>query len=346
MGEWGKGWMKPQVLITRVLPEPALQVVRQACEVQLDPLDQQLTPEALRQAVVGKHGVLCLITDRIDAPVLEAATDLKVVSNIAVGYDNIDVAAATQRGILVTNTPGVVTESTADLTWSLLCSIARRIAEGDRYIRAGKWREWTLMLMAGGDVYGKTLGIFGMGRIGQAVARRATGFHMRVLYHNRHRLEPEREAALNATLVDKATLLQQADFVSVHVPLSAATTHFISTAELRLMRPTAYLINAARGPVVDEAALMQALQHEWIAGAALDVFEDEPHVPQALKELENVVLVPHIGSASVATRTRMAVMAAENLVAVLRGVDTPYVVNPAARTQGATSSVPAPNSKE
>jgi glyoxylate reductase len=197
------------------------------------------------------------------------------------------------------------------------------------------------MLMAGGDIYGQTLGIFGMGRIGQAVARRAKGFHMRVLYHNRHRLEPALEAELNATWVDKRALLQQADFVSVHVPLSAATTHFIGTVELRLMRPTAYVINAARGPVVDEAALIQALQHGWIAGAALDVFEDEPQVPQALQELENVVLVPHIGSASVATRTRMAVMAAENLVAVLRGASTPHMVNPAVLAQGAVSFAPS-----
>lgn len=322
--------MRPRVLITRVLPEPALAVVRQACEVQLDPLDQPLTPAALQQAVVGKQGVLCLVTDRIDAAVLEASTELKVVSTVAVGYDNIDVAAATQRGILVTNTPGVVTESTADLTWALLCSVARRIAEGDRYIRAGKWQHWTLLLMAGSDIHGKTLGICGMGRIGQAVARRAKGFHMRVLYHNRQRLDAALETELNATWVEKRTLLQQADFVSLHVPLSAATTRFIGAEELRLMRPTAYLINAARGPVVDEAALVQALQQGWIAGAALDVFENEPHVPPALQALENVVLVPHIGSASVATRTRMAVMAAENLVAVLRGESTPYVVNPAA----------------
>jgi glyoxylate reductase len=330
--------MKPRVLITRVLPEPALEVVRQACEVQLDPLDQPLTPAALRQAVIGKQGVLCLVTDRLDAQVLDAATELKVVSNVAVGYDNIDVAAATQRGILVTNTPGVVTESTADLTWSLLCSLARRIAEGDRYIRAGKWRDWTLLLMAGSDIHGKTLGICGMGRIGQAVARRAKGFNMRILYHNRQRLDTALESELNATWVEKRTLLQQADFVSLHVPLSAVTTHFIGLEELRLMRPTAYLINAARGPVVDEAALIQALQQGWIAGAALDVFEHEPHVPQALQELENVVLVPHIGSASVATRTRMAVMAAENLVAVLRDEYTPYIVNPAVMAQGATSS--------
>jgi len=332
--------MKPQVLITRVLPEPALEVVRQACEIQLDPLDQPLTPAALQQAVIGKRGVLCLVTDRLDAQVLDAATALKVVSNVAVGYDNIDVAAATQRGILVTNTPGVVTESTADLTWSLLCSLARRIAEGDRYIRAGKWRDWTLLLMAGSDIHGKTLGLCGMGRIGQAVARRARGFNMRLLYHNRQRLEPALESELNATWVEKHTLLQQADFVSLHVPLSAATTHFIGVKELRLMRPTAYLINAARGPVVDEAALIQALQQGWIAGAALDVFEHEPHVPQALQELENVVLVPHIGSASVATRTRMAVMAAENLVAVLHDQYTPYIVNPAVMAQSATSSRP------
>jgi glyoxylate reductase len=330
--------MKPRVLITRVLPEPALEVVRQACEVQLDPLDQPLTPAALRQAVMGKQGVLCLVTDRLDAQVLDAATELKVVSNVAVGYDNIDVAAATQRGILVTNTPGVVTESTADLTWSLLCSLARRIAEGDRYIRAGKWRDWTLLLMAGSDIHGKTLGICGMGRIGQAVARRAKGFNMRILYHNRQPLETALASELNATWVEKRTLLQQADFVSLHIPLSAATTHFIGLEELRMMRPTAYLINAARGPVVDEAALIQALQQGWIAGAALDVFEHEPHVPQALQELENVVLVPHIGSASVATRTRMAVMAAENLVAVLRDEYTPYIVNPAVMAQGATSS--------
>lgn len=325
--------MRPRVLITRVLPEPALEVVRRACEVQLDPLDRQLTPEALRRAVADKQGVLCLITDRIDAPLFEAAPQLKVVSNVAVGYDNIDVAAATQRGVVVTNTPGVVTEATADLTWALLCSVARRIAEGDRYIRAGKWREWTLLLMAGSDIHGKTLGIFGMGRIGQAVARRALGFKMRVLYHNRHRVEPALESALNATWVDKPTLLQQADFVSVHVPLSPATTHFIGAEELRLMRPTAYLINAARGPIVDEAALIHALQGGWIAGAALDVFEHEPHVPQALRELDNVVLVPHIGSASIATRTRMAVMAAENLVAVLRGEPTPHIVNPTVMTQ-------------
>jgi glyoxylate reductase len=320
--------VKPQVLITHVLPEPALEIVRQACDVQLDPQDQHLRPEALRQAVKGKTGMICLVTDRIDAQVLEAGAALKVVANVAVGYDNIDVQAATQRGIVVTNTPGVLTETTADLTWGLLLSIARRIPEGDRYVRAGKWREWKLMFLLGRDIYGQTLGIIGMGRIGREVARRARGFGMRILYHNRHRLESAVEAELGATWVELSTLLQQADFVSLHVPLTADTMHLIGEAELRLMQPTAYLINTARGPVVDEQALIHALQEGWIAGAALDVFEHEPQVPQALRALENVVMVPHIGSASVATRTRMAVMAARNLLAVLRGERPPHVVNP------------------
>jgi glyoxylate reductase len=272
--------------------------------------------------------MICLVTDQIDAQVLEAGTALKVVANVAVGYDNIDVRAATQRGIVVTNTPGAVTEATADLTWGLLLSIARRIPEGDRYIRAGHWHEWKLMFMLGHDVYGQTLGVVGMGRIGQAVARRAQGFGMRVLYHNRHCLDTALENALGATRVELSTLLQQADFVSVHVPLTAETFHLINEAALRLMRPTAYLINTARGAVVDEQGLVRALTEGWIAGAALDVFEREPELSQALLELENVVLVPHIGSASVATRTKMAVMAAENLLAAMRGDRPPNVVNP------------------
>jgi glyoxylate reductase len=320
--------VKPAVLVTQKIPERALALVQEVCDVQFDPQDQRLTPEALRRAVVGKAGMICLVTDQVDAQLLEAGTALKVVANVAAGYDNIDVRAATQRGIVVTNTPGAVTEATADLTWGLLLSIARRIPEGDRYIRAGKWHEWKFMFMLGGDVYAHTLGIVGMGRIGQAVARRAQGFGMRVLYHNRRRLDVTLEQALGATWVEFPTLLQQADFVSVHVPLTAETTHRISEAELRMMQPTAYLINTARGAVVDEAVLVRALSEGWIAGAALDVFEREPELHQALFALENVVLVPHIGSASVATRTRMAVMAAENLLAALRGERPPHVVNP------------------
>ena len=319
---------KPRALITRQIPEAALAVARDACDLQYDASDRQLTPEELRQAVADKDGLLCVVTDRVDAAVLAAAPQLKVVSTVAVGYDNIDVATATSRGVAVANTPGVLTESSADLAWGLLFSVARRITEGDRYIRAGNWHDWKLMLMAGHDVYGQTLGIVGMGRIGQAVARRARGCGMRILYHNRNRLDAVIEADLEAEWRPLSEVLEQADFVSLHLPLSPATTHCIGEAELRKMKTTAYLINTARGPVVDEQAVIRALQEGWIAGAALDVFENEPDVPQALRELENVVLVPHIGSASVATRTRMAVMAAENLAAVLRGERPPHVVNP------------------
>ncbi len=320
--------MKLRVLITRQLPDAAVEMVRRDCDVDLDPLDRHLAPEALCQAVHDKAGIIALVTDAIDAKVFESAPSLQVVANVAVGYDNIDVAAATQRGVVVTNTPGILTETSADLAWGLLLSIARRIPEADRYIRAGRWTEWKLMVMLGHDVYAQTLGIIGMGRIGQAVARRARGCGMRIIYHNRHRVDPAIESELGATWVELPTLLRDADFVSLHVPLSAATTRLIGEAELRLMKPTAYLINTARGTIVDEQALIRALQEGWITGAALDVFEHEPHVPPELCALDNVVLVPHIGSASVATRTRMAVMAAENLTAVLRGERPPHVVNP------------------
>jgi len=320
--------MKPRVLITRWMPDAALAIVRDQCELQYDASDRQLTPDELVREVGGKDGLLCVVTDRVDDAVLASSPALKVVSTVAVGYDNIDVAAATARGVAVANTPGVLTESSADLAWGLLFSIARRITEGDRYIRAGKWREWQLLLMAGHDVYGQTLGIVGMGRIGQAVARRARGCGMRILYHNRQRLDASIEAEFEAVWMPLPELLEQADFVSLHVPLSSATTRFIGEIELRRMKPTAYLINTARGAVVDEQAVIRALQEGWIAGAALDVFEQEPDVPLALRELENVVLVPHVGSASVATRTRMAVMAAENLMAVLRGEQPSHVVNP------------------
>ncbi len=319
---------KPRVLITRQLPDAALAVVRGECDLQYDASDTALSPQALQQAIADKSGMICLVTDRIDSTVVEAAPALKVIAAVAVGYDNIDVEAATRQGIVVTNTPGILTESSADLAWGLLFSIARRITEGDRYIRAGRWREWRLMLMTGHDVYERTLGIVGMGRIGQALARRARGCGMRIIYHNRNQLDTVLEAELGATWMPLETLLGTADFVSLHVPLSADTTHYIGESELRQMQSTAYLLNTARGPIVDEEALIRALQEGWIAGAALDVFEDEPNVPLALMELENVVLVPHIGSASVATRTRMAVVAAQNLMAALRGERPPHVVNP------------------
>jgi glyoxylate reductase len=320
--------VRPQVLVTHTLPEAGLDIVRQVCEVQLDAQDRHLTPEALRRAVMGKAGIICLVTDQIDAQVLAAGDRLKVVANVAVGYDNIDVQAATERGILVTNTPGVLTETTADFTCGLLLSMARRIPEADHYVRSGKWHEWKFTFMLGRDVYDQTLGIIGMGRIGQAVARRARGFGMRILYHSRHRLDAAIEAKLGVMWVALPRLLQEADFVSLHVPLTLDTTHFIGASELRMMRPTAYLINTARGPVINEQALIHALKEGWIAGAALDVFEHEPQVPQALLALPNVVLAPHLGSASVGTRTKMAVMAAQNLVAALRGERPANIVNP------------------
>ena len=320
--------MAPRVLITHKLADEAVEVARQACDVHFTPLDHPLDAATLRQAIVGMDGIISVVTDSIDTAFLEAGADLKVVANVAAGYDNVDVPAATRRGVVVTNTPGVVTESTADLTWGLLFSIARRIPEADRYIRAGKWKAWRLMALLGNDVHGRTLGIIGMGNIGQAVARRASGFGMTILYHNRHRLPEALESELNATWVELQTLLQTADFVSVHTPLSAETRHLIGERELRMMQPTAYLINTSRGPVVDETAVIRALQEQWIAGAGLDVFEQEPEVPQALKDLENVVLLPHIGSASVASRTRMAVMAAQSAVAVLQGERPQHVVNP------------------
>jgi glyoxylate reductase len=320
--------MTPRVLITHKLPEEAVAIARQACDVHFTPLDRPLDAATLRQALTGMDGVICVVTDTIDAALLKAGADLKVVANVAAGYDNVDVPAATRRGVVITNTPGVVTESTADLTWGLLFSIARRIPEADRYIRAGKWKEWRLLLLLGNDVHGRTLGIVGMGRIGQAVARRARGFGMTILYHNRQRLPEALESELGATWVELETLLQKADFVSVHTPLTAETRHLIGEKELRMMQPTAYLINTSRGPVVDEAAVVRALREQWIAGAGLDVFEQEPEVPQALKDLENVVLLPHIGSASVASRTRMAVMAAQSAVAVLQGERPQHVVNP------------------
>ncbi|MBI4639627.1 MAG: D-glycerate dehydrogenase, partial [Candidatus Tectomicrobia bacterium] len=320
--------MKPQVLVTRQIPEKALNVLKENCEVDLNEPDQTFTAEELKARLQGKVGMVCLITDKISESILEAGRDLKVVANVAVGYDNIDLKAATRRKIMVTNTPGVLTETTADLAWALILAIGRRIVEGDRYVRAHRWKEWGLQLFLGSDIHGKTLGILGMGRIGQAVAKRGLGFGMRILYHNRHRLSEEIEKEYRATYVDKETLLREADFLSIHVPLNAETTHAISAKDLSLMKPTAYLINTARGPIVHERNLIEALRTGRIAGAGLDVFEEEPKVPEELMELENIVLLPHVGSASVETRTKMALMAAENLVVAVAGERPPNLINP------------------
>ncbi len=318
-----------KVYITRRIPEPGIEMIRKEHEVEINPYDRVLTREELLQAVKGKDGILCLLTDKIDAEVFDAAgPQLKVVSNYAVGYDNIDVNEATKRGIVVTNTPGVLTETTADLAWALILATARRIVEADKFTRAGKYEGWAPMLFLGQDVYGKTLGIVGMGRIGQAVARRAKGFNMKVLYNDIRRIPEETEKELNATFVSLDELLEQSDFVSLHTYLSPETYHLINEERLRKMKKTAYLINTSRGPVVDESALVRALKEGWIAGAGLDVYEFEPKLVPGLAECENAVLLPHIASASVETRTKMATMAAENLLAVLAGKMPPNPVNP------------------
>jgi len=317
-----------KVYITRPLAEEAMAMVRAAAEVRVWPEPEAPPPrEVILQEVQEADGLLCLLTDQIDAAVMEAGKKLRVISNCAVGYDNIDVAAATARRILVCNTPGVLTETTADLAWALIMAAARRIPEADRYLRAGRWRSWSPQLLLGQDVWGATLGIIGLGRIGQAVARRAKGFEMRVLYTDVTR-HTQAEQALGAAFVPLPELLRQSDFVSVHTPLTAETHHLIGAAELAMMKPSAVLVNTSRGPVVDERALAEALGEGRIFSAGLDVFEEEPLPKESpLLVLERVVLLPHVGSASVATRTRMARMAAENLVAGLAGRRPPYLVN-------------------
>jgi glyoxylate reductase len=285
-----------------------------------------LSPDELCAAVAGCDGVLCLLTDPIDARVLEAARGCRVFANMAVGFNNVDVAAATRLGILVTNTPGVLTEATADLTWTLILGVARRVAEGDREMRSGRFPGWGPLYMLGGDVTGRVLGLVGPGRIAAAVARRALGFQMPLLYHGR-RPSPELDG-LGARRVSLDELLAESDFVSLHVPLQPETRHLIDARALARMKSTAYLINTARGPVVDEKALVEALREGRIAGAGLDVYEDEPRMAQGLADCPNTVLLPHLGSATHATRAAMSRIAAENLVAALEGRRPPNLVNP------------------
>jgi len=320
--------LKPKVLITRKIPEEGIKIIVEHCVTEVSELDGVLPREVLLEKVKGKDGILCLLTDTIDREVMEAVgPNLKVIANYAVGFDNIDVEEATRRGIMVTNTPGVLTETTADLTWALMMSIARRIVEGDKFVRAGKFRGWEPMLLLGTDVYGSTLGIIGFGRIGQAMARRASGFNMKVIYFDMQRAPSQIENELKAFFRTLPELLREADFVTIHVPLTSETHHLIGEQELKMMKKEAYLINSARGPIVDEKALAQALKENWIRGAALDVFEREPEVEPELLELDNVVLTPHLGSASYATRTKMAIMAANNLVLALKGEVPPNLVN-------------------
>jgi len=311
--------MSKSVFISNALPDEARQLIPHEWRAEYNEADIPLSKAELIRRLQGKDGLVCHIISTIDEEVLAACPGLKVVANVAVGFNNIDVAAARRRGVVVTNTPDVLTETTADFAWTLLMAAARRVIEADHYARSGEWKAWKWDLLWGTDVYGKTLGVLGFGRIGRAVARRAGGFNMRILYHDAVRAEAAAERELGATFAPKETVLAEADFVTVHTNLTAETRHLIDEAALQRMKKTAILVNAARGPIVDEAALVRALREGWIAGAGLDVFEEEPKIHPGLVPLRNVVLAPHIASASHDTRIEMARLAVRNCIAVLEG---------------------------
>jgi glyoxylate reductase len=311
--------MAKNVLVSNTLNREALTLFPGDYHIDLHDSVDPLPKTELIRRLHDKDGLICHIISPVDDEVLAAGPRLKVVANVAVGFNNIDVAAARRRGIVVTNTPDVLTETTADFAWALLMAAARRVVEADHYARSGQWTRWDWTLLWGHDVHGKTLGVMGFGRIGRAVARRAQGFAMRILYHDAMRAPAEAERELGATFVDVPTLLQQSDFVTLHTPLLPDTRHLIDEAALRSMKKTAVLVNAARGPIVDEAALVRALREGWIAAAGLDVFEEEPRIHQGLLPLTNVVLAPHIASASGDTRLAMAMLAVRNCIAVLEG---------------------------
>lgn len=330
-----------RVYVTRALPDPVLHLLRSRFETAVNPDPRHLARDELHARIAGCEGVVCMLSDAVDEAFLEAAgPQLKVVANVAVGFNNMDVAAATRRGVLLTNTPGVLDDATATLTFGLLLATARRLAEGDAYIRAGKWGEgWEPNFFVGLDVDGKTLGVVGAGRIGRNLARKARAFGMPILY-TATRDHPDFEAETGARRVEKDELLRESDFVSIHLPLSEETRHYIGARELSLMKPTAVLINAARGPIVDEVALVEALRARTIWGAGLDVFENEPRLAPGLAELPNVVLAPHIGSATVATRYAMAELAVRNVVEVLEGRAPLSPINPEVLEGGHARAAP------
>jgi lactate dehydrogenase-like 2-hydroxyacid dehydrogenase len=320
--------MKPKILVAREVFPEVLERLRQHFEVDDNQADVVLGVEGLKARLADKVGALTAATDPVTAEVIAAAPQLKAVCNFAVGYNNIDLAACTKAGVMATNTPGVLDDTTADLAWALLMATARRLPAAERWLRNGEWKGWQFIQWLGSDVHHATLGILGMGRIGQTVARRALGFDMKVIYHNRSRLSDEQEAAIRSTWVDKETLLRQSDFLVLLLPYSPATHHTIGAAELALMKPTAHLINVARGGIVDDEALISALRQRRLSGAGLDVFEGEPKFNPAFLELDNVALTPHIGSSSSATRMAMAMRAADNLIAALAGQRPPNLLNP------------------
>ncbi|WP_439683013.1 Lactate dehydrogenase or related 2-hydroxyacid dehydrogenase [Cupriavidus oxalaticus] len=324
--------MKPSVLVTRAIYPEVIDRLAQYFDVDDNQQDAVLDAAALKARLAGKAGVLANAADRIDGGLVAALPSLRAVCNMAVGYNNLDVPALTAAGVVATNTPDVLTETTADFGWALLMATARRVTEAEHYLRAGKWQRWSYDMLVGMDLYGSTLGILGMGRIGQALARRASGFGMNVLYHNRSQLPADTERALNARYVSKEDLLRQSDHLLLVLPYGPQSHHAIGAAELALMKPTATLVNLARGGIVDDAALAQALRDKRIFGAGLDVFEGEPSVHPDLLTVPNVVLTPHIASASEKTRRAMAMLAADNLIAALdqgpQAGHPPTVINP------------------
>src|ERR1700730_4733284 len=318
---------KPRVLATRTLFPAAREILNASCEVEYWTQPERIYKEELFRRIADKEGLVCLLTERVGEELLREAPKLRIAANVAVGFDNIDVPACTKRGVVATNTPGVLDETTADFAWTLLMAVARRLGEGEQLARSGNWKGWDLDQLVGTDVWGKTLGLVGFGRVGRAVARRAAGFQMKVIYTDAIRAPLDVEKELKAEYCDFNAVLAGADFVSVHVPLLQDTRGLFESAKFSRMKPTAFLINTSRGPVVDEAALVHALESGKIAGAALDVYENEPFIHPGLKRA-NVVLAQHIASASLETRTRMATIAAENVVALFKGRRPPNMLNP------------------
>jgi glyoxylate reductase len=316
-----------KIFVTRKIPEPGLKILRKYHEIQINPHDKVLSKKEIITGLKGKDGLLCLLTDTIDKEIIESEPKLKMIANYAVGYNNIDIKTATKHKIPVSNTPDVLTDTTAEMAWALLFSVARRIVEADKFTRAGKFKGWAPMLMHGQDVKGKTLGVIGTGRIGTTFALKSKGFDMKVIYYDTN-ANKELEEKIGAEKVDLYTLLNKSDFISIHVPLLDSTYHIISEEEFKMMKKTAILINTSRGPIVDEQALAKALQNKWIFGAGLDVYEHEPEINKKLLKLDNAILQPHSASATTETRTKMAIMAAENMLMGLKGETPTNCVNP------------------
>jgi len=318
---------KPKVYSTHPLFEDARKILDANCDIQYWSEAERPSREEVLRRVRDREGLVCLLTEKINEEFLRAAPKLRVVANVAVGFDNIDVDACTKRGVVATNTPGVLNETTADFAWTLLMAVARRLSEGELLARSGNWKGWNLDQLCGADVWGKTLGIVGFGRIGHAVARRGSGFQMKVIYTDAVRASEEVENSVNAEFRDMNSLLAESDFISLHVPLLPETRALFDAPKFYRMKPTAFLINTSRGPVVDEAALVAALENRKIAGAALDVFENEPFIHPGLKR-PNVILTPHLASASLETRSKMAVIAANNVIAIFKGQRPANMLNP------------------